>query len=129
MSKSFSVAALIIGSLLSVSASAQSFQNLDGLWRIEDGSATLRVAKCPTNMNRCATVVSEVSQPGEPSQINKILVRDMRPNGKHGWIGQYVVDGQSMKANAKLLRPDKLTFKVCAFAFLCETIRLDRVGK
>jgi uncharacterized protein (DUF2147 family) len=127
MRRSISVATLIIVALASVGALAQAMPNLEGLWRVEDGSATVRVTKCPASPNWCATVVAEQLKPGEPSQLNQMLVRDMRPKGNLEWAGQYVAGGQNMKANAKLLRADMLAFKVCAFAFLCDTIRLNRV--
>jgi uncharacterized protein (DUF2147 family) len=127
MHKSFFLATVIFTALASGSALAQSIPNLDGLWRAEDGSTTVRVAKCPTSPNWCAIVVAEQLKPGEPSQLNHMLVRDMRTKGNRQWAGQYAVDGQNMKAGAKLLRPDMLAFKVCAFAFLCDTIRLNRI--
>ncbi len=127
MCKSFTALALTIASLSSNSALAQLAQNLDGIWRTQDGSATVRVAKCPTSANWCATVIDERLTSGEPSKLNQMLVREMQPKGSQGWVGQYVVDGQSMKASAKLTNPAMLAFKVCAFAFLCETIRLNRV--
>jgi uncharacterized protein (DUF2147 family) len=127
MRKSFSVATLMIVVLAPGGALAQSMPNLDGLWRAEDGSATVRVARCPASPNWCATVVAEQLKPGEPSQLNQVLVRDMRPKGKLEWAGQYVAGGQNMKAGARLLRADMLAFKVCAIAFLCDTIRLNRI--
>jgi uncharacterized protein (DUF2147 family) len=127
MAKSFFVATLIMVSLVSNGALAQSKPNLEGLWRVEDGSATVRVAKCPASTNWCATVVAEQLKPGEASQLDQMLVRDMRPKGNQQWAGQYIAGGQNMKADAKLLRPDLLSFKICAFAFLCDTIRLNRV--
>jgi uncharacterized protein (DUF2147 family) len=114
--------------LTGTAALAQSPASLGGIWRLQDGSATVRVTSCNGNGNTwCATVIEERLQPGEPSMMNQSVVRDMRPNGKQGWSGRYVVDGQSMKATAKLLRADQINFKICAVAFLCDTIRLDRV--
>ncbi len=127
MRKSFIASVLAIASLGSVSASAQSAPNLNGIWRAEDGSATVRVATCPSSANWCATVIEERLAPGEPSSLNQMIVREMRAKGTKGWTGEYVTGGQSMKASAKLSGPDKLAFKVCALAFLCDTIRLSRV--
>jgi uncharacterized protein (DUF2147 family) len=127
MFKPVSVMLLSLGVLVSGPAHGQSTPTLDGIWRAEDGSATVRVAKCSTGTNWCATVVAEQLKPGEPSQLNQMLVRDMRPNGTQGWTGQYVAGGRNMKASAKLLRSNTLAFKVCAFAFLCETMQLSRV--
>lgn len=127
MYKSVSAVTLAIVSLATFSALAQSTPTLDGIWRTQDGNTTVRVAKCPNSANWCATVIEERLAPNEPSSLNQMLVREMRPKGNQGWIGQYVVDGQNMKASAKLTNSATLAFKVCAIAFLCETIRLDRV--
>ncbi|MFM9851409.1 MAG: hypothetical protein ACKVOJ_01195 [Sphingomonadaceae bacterium] len=127
MNKSLSSIALAIAALGASTALAQSSPKLDGIWRTEDQSATVRVGKCPASANWCATVIDERLAQGEPSKLNQTIVRDMRPKGTQGWVGQYVVDGQSMKASAKLANPTTLAFKVCAFAFLCDTIRLNRV--
>jgi uncharacterized protein (DUF2147 family) len=126
-----SIAALVIlfSSVASGTAQAEPSQNLDGVWRLQDNSAIVRVAKCPKSKNWCATVIEERLAAGESSQLNQMIVREMRPAGKQGWTGQYVLDGQTMKATAKLLRPDRLAYKVCALAFLCETIRLERVRR
>jgi uncharacterized protein (DUF2147 family) len=108
-------------------AHAQTAPNVAGVWRQQDGSATVRIAQCPQSANWCATVIAEQLKPNDPSLLNQMVAREMRPKGADSWTGQYVVDGQSMKASAKLSRTDVLSFKVCAFAFLCETIKLDRV--
>jgi uncharacterized protein (DUF2147 family) len=127
MYKSFSTAALVFAALASVSAPAQSVQNVNGIWRAEDGSASVRVAKCPASANWCATVIEERLAPGDKSALNQMIVREMRPKGGNAWTGEYVAGDQTFKATAKLSGPDKLAFKVCAFAFLCDTIRLSRV--
>jgi uncharacterized protein (DUF2147 family) len=127
MFKSVSAAIAIVAMLSSSAALAQNAPNLNGIWRQQDGSATVRVAPCPKSTNWCATVIEEKLKPNEPSLLNQMVVREMRSNGTKGWTGQYVVDGQTMKASAKLTSPESMNFKVCAIAFLCETIRLNRV--
>jgi hypothetical protein len=66
-------------------------------------------------------------KPGEPSQLNQMLVCEMRPKGSFEWARKYVASVQNMKARANLLHSDSLASKVCASAFLCDTIRLNRV--
>jgi uncharacterized protein (DUF2147 family) len=129
MIKPITTVMLIIVSLAPAAAQAQSAQNLDGIWRSQDGSSTVRVAKCPQSSNWCANVIDEKLKPGETSSLNQMVVREMRPNGKKGWTGQYVVDGQSYKASAKLQRQGVLAVKICALAFLCETTRLEQIGR
>jgi uncharacterized protein (DUF2147 family) len=124
-----SVISVSVTALVPASLYAQTGQTLSGLWRQDDGSVTVRVAPCSNSKNWCATVVEERLQPGEPSLLNQMVVRDMKPNGKKGWKGKYVVDGQSMSATAKMLRADTISFKICAIAFVCDTIRLKQVPR
>jgi uncharacterized protein (DUF2147 family) len=112
--------------LPATSSSAQTVPSLAGVWRQSDGSATVRISPCEGSSNWCATMIDQRLNPGEPSLLNQMVVRDMRSNGKLAWTGRYVVDGQSMKASAKLRGPDALSFKVCAMAFLCDTIIFNR---
>lgn len=119
----------VITALTSSIALAQAVQSPEGIWRMEDGSATARVAKCPTSANWCATVIEEQLKPGEASLLNQMVIRDMSPKGPQSWTGRwYIGDGQSMKVGVKLSRPDMLTLKVCTYVFLCDTIRLNRVS-
>lgn len=120
--------------LTGTTAWAQDQGAVAGVWRVDDGSATVRVAPCSGNSsNWCATVIEEQLKPGEPSMLNKIVARDMRPidkNGgsKKGWTGRMVADdGQSYKATAKQQGRDGLTFKICVMPMLCDTMRLSRV--
>ncbi len=112
---------------IAMPAPAQTPSSLLGVWRQDSGESTVRIAQCGASPYLCATVIAERLKPGEPSSLNQTIVQDMRPNGKNGWTGRYIVDGQSMKASAKLSARGMLSFKVCAMAFLCETIRLSRV--
>ncbi len=113
---------------LATSAQAQMPPSLLGVWQQDNGESTVRVAQCGASPYLCATVIAEKRKPGDPSSLNQTIVQDMRPNGKNGWTGRYIVDGQSMKASAKLSARGMLSFKICAMPFLCETIRLNRVG-
>jgi uncharacterized protein (DUF2147 family) len=121
----------LTAALIFASAQSAAAQSLDGVWVQEDGSTTVRVAPCPgvqapATPSWCATVIAEKPEPGQASNLNQTVVRDMRRKGKQGWTGIYAVDGLSMKASAKLLRPEMLSFKICAIAFLCETLRFVR---
>lgn len=127
MTKSFIIAALILGGGAATAATAQTARSLDGIWQQDDGSVTVRIGDCPREKAKCATVIKERPVAGEPSLLNQTVVQDMRPNGTRQWRGRYIVDGQSMKANARLVDANTLTVKVCAIAFLCDTIRLIRV--
>jgi uncharacterized protein (DUF2147 family) len=106
---------------------AQAPHPLAGIWRQDDGSATVRIQNCSNRETICGTVIAERLEPQQPSLLNQTVVRDMRPAGKQAWVGNYVVEGQSMKARAKLLGPDALAVKVCSMGIFCETIRLNRV--
>lgn len=111
------------------SLSAQTVPSLAGVWRMTDGTATVRISQCDSSTDFCAKVIEERLKPGETSSLNQIVVRDLRPKGKSSWAGRYITDGQSMKATAKLTSPDALSFKFCAMAFLCDTIMLNRQVK
>lgn len=128
MPKKLLVPFAILAMASSNSLHAQTSTEIPGVWRADDGSYTVRVAPCAVKTQWCATVIDERLKPGEPSMLNQMIVRDMRPARKNSWSGKYVVDGQSMKASAKLTGANALSFKVCAFAFLCETTRLKRIG-
>lgn len=121
------IAMLIAASASASMAEAQTARSLDGLWRQDDGSVTVRIADCPRATSKCATVTEERAVAGQSSLVNQTVVQDMRPDGARRWRGRYVVDGQSMNATARLVSTDTLTVRVCAIAFLCDTIRLNRV--
>ncbi len=112
---------------------AQDQAALAGVWRVDDGSATVRISTCSGSSNWCATVIEEKLKPGETSMMNKVVARDMRPidkkgGSKKGWSGRMVADdGQSYKATAKQQGQDGLTFKICVMPLLCDTMRLNRV--
>lgn len=106
--------------------SAQSPVSLTGVWVQDNGEATVRVEPCAQGSGWCATVVAEKLQPKDVSRLNQTVVRDMLPKGKQAWAGKYITDGQTLKATAKLLNPNTFTFKVCAFAFLCDTLKFNR---
>ncbi len=116
----------LVSVLPAASVSAQALPSLAGVWRLTDGSATVRITQCDGSTNLCAKVIEERLKPGEASSLNQIVVRDLRPNGKTSWTGRYIADGQSMKAAAKLTGPDAASFKFCAMVFLCDTITLNR---
>lgn len=99
-----------------------------GVWRTQDGTATVRIANCKGTSDQCATVIEERLQPGEPSQLGQTLVRDIRPASKKGWTGKYVADNQPLAAKISQAGPNTMKFKVCAFAFLCDTIVLTRLS-
>jgi uncharacterized protein (DUF2147 family) len=99
-----------------------------GKWRTEDGTATVRIANCSGVSTQCATVIEERLQPGETSSLGQTLVRDIRPNGKKGWAGKFVADGQSMNAKITQTGPGKMKMKICAMAFLCDSIGLVKIS-
>ncbi|NJS13318.1 MAG: hypothetical protein HC788_00465 [Sphingopyxis sp.] len=129
MSNRMAFGLLLSLTLVGSPATAQTASPHYGVWRQDDGSVTVRIAACPQSTAACATVIAERIQPGEPSLLNQTVVRDMIPNGARRWRGRYVVDGQSLNATARLLSDDRLTMRVCALAFLCDSIRLERIGR
>jgi uncharacterized protein (DUF2147 family) len=101
---------------------------LQGNWRQDDGSTTVSIAPCIGSNALCATVIAERLQPGEASSLNTIIVRNIRPSGQSEWTGQFFSDtNQTMQAKLKLVTPNRFTVKVCAMAFVCEKINMERI--
>lgn len=113
--------AITFAVIMAQSAEAQTSAIIDGTWRAKDGTSTVVIAPCPNGADRCATVIGERLDPGQPSNLNQIVVRDIRPDKKRGWRGRYIADGADYKASVKLSGNDAFNFKICAVAFLCET--------
>lgn len=123
------VTAILLSALAFASPSlAQERGSLDGTWRQDDGKVTVRIAACPSIRDLCATVVDEKPDLSEPRRLGKIIVSDLRPAGSGRWNGQFVDQGSTMPARVRQTAPNTVSFKICAFAFLCETKRFDRVG-
>lgn len=110
-------------------AVAQSANGLAGVWRQDDGRATVRIASCGSGADQCATVIDEKLELGEPSRRGKVVVRDIRPTGSGRWQGQFVDQEASMTAKIRQLSPGSMTFKICALAFSCETKRFSRLPR
>ena len=113
--------AITFAAMMAHNAKAQTSAIIDGTWRAKDGSSTVVIAACPTGADRCATVIAERLDPGQASSLNQIVVRDIRADKNRGWRGRYIAEGANFKASVKLSGNDAFTFKICAFAFLCET--------
>jgi uncharacterized protein (DUF2147 family) len=108
-------------------AIAQSASPLAGTWRTDDGSATVRIAPCPNRNGLCGTVIADTPEPGVPSLVNQMVLRDSQPQRGNEWRGTYFVDGQSMRARIRMPSQNRATFRVCAMGILCETITLSRI--
>jgi uncharacterized protein (DUF2147 family) len=110
-------------------AYGQSFDPLPGVWRQDDGAATVRIAKCGTGSDLCAVVIAEKLESGEPSRLGKVTVKDIRAVGSRRWTGMFIDQGVSMKARVDQLSSDTVSFKICAFAFLCDKKRFQRIER
>jgi uncharacterized protein (DUF2147 family) len=99
-----------------------------GKWRTDDGTTTVRIANCGGASTQCATVIEERLQPGEKSAMGETLVRDIRPNGKKGWVAKLVGDGESLNAKISPAGPGRLKMKICAMGIMCDTIGLVRIS-
>jgi uncharacterized protein (DUF2147 family) len=98
---------------------------LAGVWVQDDGAATVRIAPCGPGL--CGTMIAEKLQPGDPSQLGQIVLRDIRANGKKGWAAKYNADGSSYGTKIKQTSASAMAVKICAFAFACETLRFNRL--
>ena len=127
MTRFFATFALALS--LSAPVATQAADPMLGVWRQNDGAATVRIAPCASGTDNCATVIDERLQPGETSRLGKVTVKDIRPAGTMRWTGVFVDQGATFGAKIRQLSPTTMTFKICALAFLCETKRFQRVGR
>jgi hypothetical protein len=111
----------------SPSAKQSPVNPLQGSWRQDDGSTTVKIAPCAGSDALCATVIAERLGSGELSSLNEIIVRDIRPSGQSQWTGQFVTNSQPIKAKIRLVTPSRFTVKVCSMIFMCENINMDRI--
>lgn len=114
--------------LMGTTAWAAPTAPLAGIWQQDDNSSTVRISACGKPGDLCATVIAERLAPGEPSLLNKVVAREIKPSGKQIWKGKYVADAQPMAATAKLSGKDRMTFKVCFNALICDSVRFKRVA-
>ena len=122
----FALAAFLVASS---PVQAQSADPLLGVWQSVDATATVRITPCERGQTLCATKIAEKLEPGERSELGKIMVRNIRRNGNKGWIGQFDADGQFMAAKVRQAGANSMSVKICALAFLCDTIKFVRVGE
>lgn len=122
------IVAATIALLTPLAATAQPTNTLPGIWIADDGTSTVRIAPCPSSTLLCGTVIDERLKSGETSYLNQIVVRDIKPSGKQ-WSAKFVGDGASFNAKVKQIGADRMAFKICAFAFLCDTQTFVRVRK
>jgi uncharacterized protein (DUF2147 family) len=103
-------------------ASAQTVVNPVGLWAAKDGSVSVQIAPCEAKDAYCGTVTKEKLEAGAQSQMGKTVIKDLKFDRKKGWRGIFLADdGGTYKATAKFRGATEVAFKICAFAFLCDT--------
>ncbi len=109
---------------------AKSAPNTDisGEWVDEDGIATARLAPCATNDKLlCGTVIHEVLEPGDESELGKVVIKDIRPTKPGQFSARYRIDDRNYwPVTLKALSPNRLELKIC-FGLVCESVRLRRV--
>ena len=111
----------------SIPVHAQPADPLLGVWQSADASATVRITPCDRGQFLCATKIAEKLEPGEKSELGKVMVRDIRRNGNKGWIGQFDTDGQFIPAKIRQSGANSMSVKICALGFLCDTIKFVRL--
>lgn len=120
--------AAIAGALMINPVFAQSgpASPIAGVWVQDDGATTVRIAPCGAVL--CGTMIAEKLQPGDPSQLGQTVIRDIRANGKKGWAGKYTPDSSTFyTTKIKQNSGNVMVVKICAVAFLCDTLRFNRV--
>lgn len=106
---------------------AQGQNPLAGTWRQEDGKVTIRMANCTASRDLCATVVGEKPDLSEPRRLGNVIVSDIKAAGTGRWTGRFTDQGATFNAKIRQTAPGVVSFKICAFAFLCDTKRFDRI--
>ncbi len=105
---------------------------LPGVWRADDGSMTVKFANCLVGTTEskgfCGTVLEEKIQPDAVPFLGKVIIRDMVATGKQSWEGKYLGEKKPLTAKAKLASANKLSFRVCLVAFVCENLSFSRVS-
>lgn len=102
--------------------------NISGEWVDEDGIATARLAPCAMNEEfLCGTVIHEVLEPDEESDMGKVIIKDIRPTKPGQFSARYQIDDRNYwPVTLKALAPNGLELKIC-FSLVCESVRLSRV--
>jgi uncharacterized protein (DUF2147 family) len=103
---------------------------LDGVWLSQDGATKVAVAPCRQNARfHCATVLSDRPQPGEPSEVGKVVGYNFASSGE-GWEGMVTPGGREpMAATLRLRSADRLELKVCLIALLCDVQIYQRIDR
>jgi uncharacterized protein (DUF2147 family) len=117
----------LIAFTLATGAPAQTAPSLLGKWAAKDGTSSIVIAPCTGSADLCATVVAEKLAANEPSRLGKVAVRDIRFDKRKGWRGRFIDGGADYAASAKMASNDAFAFKVCVFAFVCDTQPFVRV--
>ena len=89
-----------------------------GLWRVADGTATIRIKRCDDAL--CGFVASAPTpEPGAASAVGQKILIDMRPDGE-GWRGTIfnLDDGQTYAGEIST-DGDLLKVKGCLPAGIC----------
>jgi uncharacterized protein (DUF2147 family) len=107
--------------VIATPAVAQTITNPSGTWAAKDGSVTVKILPCETKDTYCGTVVKEKLEAGAQSQMGKTVIQGLKFDRKKGWRGTFLADGGTYKATAKFRGAKEVAFKVCAFAFLCDS--------
>jgi uncharacterized protein (DUF2147 family) len=102
--------------------------DISGEWVDEDGIATARLGPCASNDKLlCGTVIHEVLEPGEESELGKVVIKDIRPTKPGQFSARYRIDDRNYwPVTLKALSPNRLELKIC-FGLVCESVRLRRV--
>ncbi len=112
--------------ILSVPVAAQQ-TDLIGTWKQTTGASTVKIAPCESGRDLCATVIAEEIKAGEPSMLNRVAVRDVRPAGQQRYVGTFVDEnGGTLGAKIRQTAPDQLQLKICVLSFLCDTMKFVR---
>ncbi|MCW2274234.1 DUF2147 domain-containing protein [Rhodoblastus acidophilus] len=112
------LATLVIALLILPAAAAETQPSAMGLWRVADGTATIRIKRCDDAL--CGFVASAPApEPGAASAVGQKILIDMRQDGEI-WRGTIfnLDDGQTYTGEIST-QGDLLKVKGCLPAGIC----------
>lgn len=124
---------VLLAHAVPAAASAQS--TLSGEWKNPKGTVIVRLGPCGNYL--CGVVVNATERAkasarkgGTPNLVGTRILSGLRSNGDGTFKGQAFDPKRNIRAPAtvRLVGPDALEIRGCAFMFLCKEQRWTRVG-
>ena len=139
--KTIVAAALVLAGLSALGSPA--FADATGIWRMENGKVTVRMAPCGGNL--CGTIVGmrkPLDKQGKPKRdkenpnaalrsrpvVGLTILSNMRPSGENSWSGTIYNpdDGNTYRSKMRLENSNLIKVKGCVSVF-CKSMKFVRI--